>query len=89
MLQVAVATAFASPLAPLGSLENAAMVFLTGGLGIGKSTALMLATSVYGHPKRMQFNKSDTPKARIHKLGVYSNIAASFDEMTEISQRKR
>ncbi len=86
--QVAVATAFASPLAPLGSLENAAMVFLTGEAGIGKSTALMLGTSVYGHPKRMQFNKSDTPKARIHKLGVYSNIAASFDEMTEISPKE-
>lgn len=86
--QVAVATAFASPLAPLGSLETAAMVFLTGEAGIGKSTALMLATSVFGHPKRMQFNKSDTPKARLHKLGVYSNIAASFDEMTEISPKE-
>lgn len=86
--QAALATAFASPLAPLGSLENAAMVFLTGEAGIGKSTALMLATSVFGHPKRMQFNKSDTPKARIHKLGVYSNIAASFDEMTDIHPKE-
>lgn len=86
--QVAVATAFASPLAPLGSLENAAMVFLTGEAGIGKSTALMIATSVFGHPKRMQFNKSDTPKSRLHKLGVYSNIAASFDEMTELHPKE-
>ena len=82
--QVAVATAFASPISPLGSLERAALVFLTGQAGVGKSTALMIATSVFGNPERMVFNKMDTPKSRLHKLGVYSNIAASFDEMTEL-----
>ncbi len=60
--QVAVATAFASPISPLGSLERAALVFLTGQAGVGKSTALMIATSVFGNPERMVFNKMDTPK---------------------------
>lgn len=86
--QVAVATAFASPIAPLGSLERAALVFLTGQAGVGKSTALMIATSVFGNPERMVFNKMDTPKSRLHKLGVYSNIAASFDEMTELHPKE-
>lgn len=86
--QTAVATAFASPIAPLGSLERAALVFLTGEAGVGKSTALMVATSVFGNPERMVFNKMDTPKSRLYKLGVYSNIAASFDEMTEMHPRE-
>lgn len=86
--QTAVATAFASPIAPLGSLERAALVFLTGQAGVGKSTALMIATSVFGNPERMVFNKMDTPKSRLHKLGVYSNIAASFDEMTELHPKE-
>lgn len=86
--QVAVATAFASPISPLGSLERAALVFLTGQAGVGKSTALMIATSVFGNPERMVFNKMDTPKSRLHKLGVYSNIAASFDEMTELHPKE-
>lgn len=86
--QVAVATAFASPIAPLGSLERAALVFLTGQAGVGKSTALMVATSVFGNPERMVFNKMDTPKSRLYKLGVYSNIAASFDEMTELHPKE-
>ena len=86
--QVAVATAFASPISPLGSLERAALVFLTGQAGVGKSTALMIATSVFGNPERMVFNKMDTPKSRLHKLGVHSNIAASFDEMTELHPKE-
>lgn len=86
--QTAVATAFAGPISPLGSLERAALVFLTGEAGVGKSTALMVATSVFGNPERMVFNKMDTPKSRLHKLGVYSNIAASFDEMTELHPKE-
>lgn len=86
--QAVVATAFASPIAGLGSLERAALLFFTGEAGVGKSTALMVAQSVFGNPERMVFNKMDTPKSRLHKLGIYSNIAATFDEMTEMHPKE-
>lgn len=83
-----VATAFASPLMPLGALESAALMFVTGEMGTGKSTAISLAVSVYGHPKRLMINKDDTYLARLSKLGTMHNIAAGFDEMTNLSPKE-
>lgn len=86
--QVAVASAFASPLMPIGSLERAALLFLTGEKGVGKSTALSLAVSVFGNPSRMMINKDDTFLARLAKLGIMSNISVGFDEMTDLSPKE-
>lgn len=86
--QLVVASAFASPLMPLGALEKAALLFITGEKGIGKSTALWLGASVYGNPDKMVFNKMDTYNSRIHKLGIYSNISAMFDEMTDMTPKE-
>lgn len=86
--QAVMAAAFASPLMPLGALEKAALLFVTGDKGVGKSTALMLAASVYGNPERLMFNKMDTPNSRFHKLGIFSNITAAFDEMTDMSPKE-
>lgn len=86
--QVAVASAFASPLMPIGSLERAALLFLTGEKGAGKSTALSLAVSVFGNPTRMMVNKDDTFLARLAKLGIMSNISVGFDEMTDLSPKE-
>lgn len=86
--QAVVASAFASPLMPLGALEKAALLFVTGDKGVGKSTALLLASSVYGNPERLMFNKMDTFNSRIHKLGIFSNITAAFDEMTDMSPKE-
>ena len=86
--QAAVASAFASPLMPFGALEKAALLFVTGNKGAGKSTALKLAISVFGNSDRMMINKDDTYLARLNKLGVMNNIAAGFDEMTDLSPKE-
>ena len=86
--QVVVASAFASPLMGIGSLERAALIFVTGDKGIGKSTVLQVATSVYGNPQELVINKDDTPLARLAKLGMLNSITASFDEMTDLSPRE-
>lgn len=86
--QTALASAFASPLMPIGSVEKAALLFLTGDKGVGKSTALQLAVSVFGDPTELMINKDDTPLARIAKLGMMSNISAGFDEMTDLSPQE-
>lgn len=86
--QATVASAFASPLMTFGALEKAALLFLTGGKGVGKSTALKLAISVYGNSDRMMINKDDTYLARLNKLGVMNSIAAGFDEMTDLTAKE-
>lgn len=86
--QAVVASAFASPLMPLGALEKSALLFVTGDKGIGKSTALKLALSVYGNPERMLINKDDTYLARLNKLGIMNSISACFDEMTDLSPKE-
>ena len=86
--QMTVACAFASPLMPMGSLERAALMFLTGDKGVGKSTALHLYVSVFGDSTELMVNKDDTPLARIAKLGIMSNIAVGFDEMTDLSPQE-
>lgn len=86
--QAAVLTAFASPIMCMGALEKAALLFLKGSKGCGKSTALMLAVSVYGNPSELMINKDDTYLARIDKLGVLHNLSAGFDEMTDLSPRE-
>lgn len=86
--QAAVASAFASPLMPIGALEKAALMFITGEKGVGKSTALALAVSVFGNPARMMINKDDTYLARLSKLGIMNNISAAFDEMTDLTPKE-
>lgn len=86
--QATVASAFASPLMPFGALEKAALLFVTGHKGVGKSTALKLAISVFGNSDRMMINKDDTYLARLNKLGIMNNIAAGFDEMTDLSPKE-
>lgn len=86
--QAAVASAFASPLMPIGALEKAALLFLTGDKGVGKSTALSLAVSVFGNPARLMINKDDTYLARLAKLGIMNNISAAFDEMTDLTPKE-
>lgn len=86
--QVIVLSAFASPLMPIGALEKAALLFLTGEKGTGKSTALQLAVSVYGNPQRLMINKNDTAISRLEKLGILNNISAAFDEMTDMTPQE-
>lgn len=86
--QVVVGTAFASPLMSMGGLEQAALLFVTGDKGVGKSTVLQVALSVYGDPLRLMINKNDTEIARYYKLGVLNSISATFDEMTDLSPKE-
>ena len=81
--QTIVCTAFASPLMGLGALERAALLAISGARGHGKSAAQQVALAVYGSPS-MLMPPSDTPPARIHKLGIANSIAVAMDELTDM-----
>lgn len=85
-LQYFICSAFSAPLTPFAEqLYHGMICAATGGdSGKGKTTAAYAALFAWGDADRMTVATKDgaTINARFRKLGVYSNIAALFDEMT-------
>lgn len=52
------------------------------GSGTGKSTAQMLANSVFGHPSELLMKKADTLNSKIHMLGMLNSMLLTLDEIT-------
>lgn len=85
-LQYFICSAFGSALTPFAeSLYHGLICAATGGdSGKGKTTAAYSALYAWGDADRMTVATKDgaTLNARFRKLGVYGNIPALFDEMT-------
>lgn len=82
---IAMFCGFASPLLALigGNSVKGALVHLKhNGSGSGKSTAQMMANSVFGHPEKLLNKPDDTHAAKIHKLGMLKSIVNTMDEIT-------
>lgn len=54
-----------------------------GDSGIGKSTVLKIAASVWGHPEDTRLTHDPTLNAAGHKMGMLANLPVMFDEVTE------
>jgi uncharacterized protein (DUF927 family) len=50
--------------------------------GTGKTTALYMANSIWGHPEKLCAKKDDTLNAKVFKVGVFNNLPVTFDEMS-------
>jgi hypothetical protein len=82
--QLMVCAAFAAPfmhLAP-GTANNLIINLWDVTGGKGKTTALQIVNSVWGHPLEMISSKSDTISARYQHLGVRRNFPYCMDELT-------
>jgi len=79
----ALLSAFAAPLMRFHSTgEGGAIVSLVSDKsGTGKTTALEAAASVWGRLKGTQIIDDDTNVAKGLKLGVFGNIACTYDEL--------
>jgi uncharacterized protein (DUF927 family) len=53
--------------------------------GSGKSTALFMCNSVWGHPVKNASIWKDTFNAKMHRLGVMNNLPNTIDEITNTS----
>ncbi len=76
---------FGSPLLRLieGNVVKGAMVHLKhNGSGSGKSTAQMVANSIFGHPDDLLMKKEDTYAAKMHMLGMVNSLVFTVDEIT-------
>jgi hypothetical protein len=77
-------TAFGSPLLKFVGLSGAIINVIFPHSGSGKSTALFMCNSVYGHPKDLVAIPKDTMNARMHMLGVMNNLPFTMDEITNM-----
>lgn len=76
---------FGSPLLAMigGNSVKGALVHLKhNGSGSGKSTAQMMANSIFGHPEKLLNKPDDTQAAKLHKMGMMQNVVYTMDEIT-------
>lgn len=81
-LQFVALCGFAAPLMKFSGVAGGVVNLISNESGTGKSTAGRLALSVFGHPEKTMLTQQDTPASRQHRLGVYNNLVAMSDEMT-------
>ena len=76
---------FGSPLLKLvgGNAVKGAWVHLkSNGSGSGKSTAQMVANSIFGQPDDLLMKKDDTYNSKMHMLGMINSMLYTVDEIT-------
>ena len=76
---------FGSPLLKLmdGNAVKGAMVHLKhNGSGSGKTTAQMVANSIFGHPEDLLMKKEDSYASKMHRLGMMNSLIYTVDEIT-------
>jgi Domain of unknown function (DUF927) len=79
-LDAIIAGAFAAPLMVVPA-EYSALLSAWGATGVGKSTAMKVGLSVWGHPKLTKEVTSSTSKSVIHKMGQIRNLPVYWDEI--------
>jgi len=78
-------TAFGAPLLKFTGHSGAIINLIHKDSGTGKSTALYMCNSVYGHPDKLAGVWKDTLAAKMIQLGVMNNLPNTIDEITNIS----
>jgi len=78
-------TAFGSPLLKFTGMSGAIINLIHEKSGSGKSTALFMCNSVYGHPVKLASQWKDTAQSKMHRLGIMNNLPNTIDEITNTS----
>jgi hypothetical protein len=81
-LECIVATAFAAPLMVCPGEYNM-LLSVWGDSGAGKSTAMKVATSVWGHPKLAKEVTMTTSRSAVSKMGEIRNLPLYWDEIKD------
>jgi len=78
-------TAFGAPLLKFTGHSGAIINLIHKESGTGKSTALYMCNSVYGHPVKLAGVWKDTLAAKMLHLGIMNNLPFTVDEITNIT----
>lgn len=82
-----IASAFASPLMRVSG-EYCALLSLRGEKGSGKSTAVKVASAVWGHPKKSKDGSVSTHLSVLNKMGKLVNLPIYYDEIALDAQER-
>ena len=67
-----------------GALSGFLLNLISSEGGTGKSTLLSAINSIYGNPDALMMSYKDTHNFRLNRFGVYQNITATIDELTNM-----
>lgn len=81
----AILAGFASPLFTFTGKDGLLVALSHRDSGSGKTLAQMVGLSIFGQPKLGLLTVKDTPKSKIERMGVVSNMPVAFEEMTKMS----
>lgn len=80
--QFVVGTSFGSPLMQFSPISCAGMHIYSKDSGVGKTTALASAVSVWGKPEDLIMHERDTYNTKMNRGEVYHNLPLYMDELT-------
>lgn len=81
--QFVVGSSFGSALMNLAPVNCAALHLHSKESGVGKTTAMAAAVSVWGRPEDLILRKEDTFNTKMHRGEIYHSIPMYLDELTE------
>lgn len=86
--QLMLCMTFAAPLMKYGSGEarNCFLNLYSAKGGLGKSTVLRFASSIWGDPEKSFFQKDTSNVAKLKRLGIWHNLPAMMDEITHVKE---
>ncbi len=77
-------TGFGAPLLKFLNYKGGIINLVNNTSGTGKTTALKMAMSVWGDPNELLLIPKDTLATKIHRMGLFNNIAVAMDEVTNM-----
>jgi len=87
MHQYVVGLAFGSPLVALTSEGAALFHMFSKNPGLGKTSALKIANSVWGDPNELMGQERDTFNSKMNQAEMHKNIIFTCDELTNVAPK--
>ena len=86
--QFVVGTSFGSPLMQFSPINCAGLHIYSKESGVGKTTAMAAAASVWGRPEDLIIHERDTFNTKMNRGEVYHNLPLYMDELTNTHGRE-
>ena len=86
--QFVVGTSFGSPLMQFSPINCAGLHIYSKDSGVGKTTAMSAAVSVWGRPDDLIIHERDTFNTKMNRGEIYHNLPLYMDELTNIHGRE-
>lgn len=88
-LETIVASAFAAPLVELIGSASLVLSIYSALSGVGKTTAMMLAQAVWGHPRAGMSTLADTTNSMMKKISDLKSLPIYWDELRTKEQLEK